>query len=86
MNNYETQTMTSLATGTNERRICSRCIMDESVPDIRYDENGECNYCKLHDILDAQFPIGDDGQKALNKLAKKLNAAAGSATKVVLVG
>ncbi len=27
-------------------RICRNCIMDESVPDIRFDQNGECNFCK----------------------------------------
>lgn len=26
-------------------KICTRCIMDKTVPDIRFDENGICNYC-----------------------------------------
>ena len=27
------------------RRICTRCVMDSSDPDIRFDESGVCNYC-----------------------------------------
>ena len=26
-------------------QICSRCVMDTSVPDIVFDDNGVCNYC-----------------------------------------
>ena len=26
-------------------RICTRCVMDTSVPDIRFDTDGVCNYC-----------------------------------------
>jgi N-acetyl sugar amidotransferase len=29
----------------NDYRICARCIMDTSDPDIRFDENGICNHC-----------------------------------------
>lgn len=27
-------------------RTCARCIMDESAPDIEFDSDGICNYCK----------------------------------------
>ena len=29
----------------NNYRICSRCVMDTTVHDITFDENGICNYC-----------------------------------------
>ena len=29
-----------------EVKICSRCIYDERVSSIIFDEKGECNYCK----------------------------------------
>jgi len=32
-----------------EKKICSRCIMDSSIPDIVFDENGMCNYCKEYE-------------------------------------
>jgi N-acetyl sugar amidotransferase len=27
-------------------QICTRCLMDDSVPDIRFDARGVCNYCE----------------------------------------
>lgn len=30
-------------------RICTRCIMDTSDPEIVFDERGECNHCKQYD-------------------------------------
>ncbi|PAV49236.1 ExsB family protein [Pseudomonas sp. HAR-UPW-AIA-41] len=28
-----------------EHRICSRCVMDDSAPEITFDDSGVCNYC-----------------------------------------
>jgi len=36
--------------------------MDDSVPGIWYDENGECNFCKLQDESEKQYPQGDKGR------------------------
>ena len=39
-------------------KICTRCIMDETVSDIRFDEKGVCNYCtEYFDKLD-KFNLG----------------------------
>src|SRR5690606_18338553 len=27
-------------------QICTRCVMDTSVNDIKFDDNGVCNYCE----------------------------------------
>ena len=32
-------------------RICSRCIMDTTDPDIAFDESGVCNHCHRYDRL-----------------------------------
>ncbi len=36
----------------SETRVCSRCVMDSSVPEIRFDAEGHCNYCRLHDNME----------------------------------
>src|SRR3989304_2717482 len=33
----------------NPYRICTNCIMDTSDSEIRFDENGICNYCNAFD-------------------------------------
>ena len=46
--------------------------MDSSVPDIVFDEEGICNYCKLHDKLDNAFPQGQEGHQILDKIIEKI--------------
>ena len=29
-----------------DKKICVKCIMDDTIPDIDFDEKGICNYCK----------------------------------------
>ena len=53
-------------------QMCKRCIMDSSVPYIQFDENGVCNYCKIHDSLEAQFPPGEAGKAALDKIVAEI--------------
>ena len=39
-------------------KICTRCIYDERVPDISFDENGVCNYCHQIESLKEQYGTG----------------------------
>jgi len=43
-------------------KICTRCVMDETDPDIAFDDKGICNYCKLHDELERQNPTRPLGE------------------------
>ena len=51
----------------NSKKICTRCIIDSTVPGVEFDQNGECNYCKIHDALVEAYPRGEKGQKILEK-------------------
>ncbi len=54
-------------------RICSRCIMDTTDPDIFFDENGVCNHCNQHDRVYAELvPNGPDAEKQLSKLVTRI--------------
>ncbi len=54
-------------------QICSRCIYDESVPSIRFDEKGICNYCKMVDALAAQYHTGKpEGEAAMQKIIEEI--------------
>lgn len=39
-------------------QICSRCIYDERVPSIQFDEEGVCNYCRQVENLVEQYGTG----------------------------
>lgn len=45
----------------NKLKICSRCIYDESVPAIEFDEKGVCNYCHMVDGLIQEYQTGKEG-------------------------
>ncbi len=57
-------------------KICSRCIMDTSDPDITFDEHGICNHCKRYEIeLPKRAFKGDDAKQKLVSLVKKIKQA-----------
>ena len=57
-------------------QICTRCIYDERVNAITFDEKGECNYCKQIDQLEKQYGTGtSEGDKALELIVKDVKKA-----------
>lgn len=57
-------------------RICSRCIYDERVNGITFDEDGVCNYCHQVDHLKEEFGTGTpDGTSKLEKIIAEIKEA-----------
>lgn len=57
----------------NGKQICSRCIYDESVPNIRFDNDGVCNYCHMVDGLLAEYHTGKpSGLEEINKIIEQI--------------
>ncbi len=67
-------------------RVCTRCVMDESVPDIWFDDAGECNYCKMHDRLSADNPNDARGAQRLAQIADAARAAGKGRDHDVVIG
>lgn len=40
----------------NHCQSCSRCVLDTTVPEIKFDEEGVCQYCKSHDLMLLEYP------------------------------
>ena len=53
-------------------KVCSRCVMDDKVEGIRFDEKGECTFCKIHDDLENKFPLNKETPKRLHNLVVKI--------------
>ena len=54
-------------------KICKRCIYDNSVPSIVFDEKGVCNYCKMTDDLISEYGTGNTkGEKILSDIIEEL--------------
>jgi len=58
---------------TSEYRICTRCLMDTTDPDILFDGQDVCNHCHDHDRLMKQKVItGKAGEEYLQKLVEQM--------------
>lgn len=47
------------------RRVCARCVCDDTFPNIEFDDQGVCSYCMLHDEMDRAIPDGPAGEAIL---------------------
>jgi hypothetical protein len=52
-----------------EYKQCTRCIADNSIPGVSFNDVGECSLCSFHDKLDELYPEND---AALAELEKKI--------------
>jgi len=54
-------------------QVCSRCIYDETVSNIYFDEQGVCNYCLSSDELLEQYNTGkEEGRRELDRIMKQI--------------
>ena len=58
-----------------EMQVCKRCVQDSTVPGIKFDSEGICNFCHLHDKMEEIYPNGAKGQMKLEKIFAKIRKA-----------
>ena len=58
---------------TKDYRICTRCIMDTSDPDIWFDEQGVCSHChKYEDLIQGKSYLRKKEPRALERLVDEI--------------
>ncbi len=67
-------------------QVCSRCIMDTTVPRITFNSEGVCNFCIFHDQLEEEHPQGEVGKAYLNKIYNKVRRVSKTAKYDCVVG
>ena len=55
--------------------ICTRCIYDHTVPNISFDGEGVCNYCRQIEAMEREYPTGAEGAAKLQTLVDEMKAA-----------
>ncbi len=61
---------------TGGYRICVKCIMDSSDPEIQFDQQGRCNHCRRYDERMAnEWFTGDAAQQRLDRLVANVRRA-----------
>lgn len=58
-----------------ENKLCTRCVMDTTAPNIQFDHEGVCNFCHIHDALEKKHPLGIEGAKVLSMLVNDVKAS-----------
>jgi len=60
----------------NSIRVCSRCVMDSTVPDIVFDSDGVCNCCKEYDAkVEEDLHYNEEGLKSIGEMVEKIKNA-----------
>lgn len=59
----------------NRPRICSKTVLDTTIPGITFDENGVCHYVKIYEWLDRQYPIINGYSPLLENLIKEIKSS-----------
>jgi N-acetyl sugar amidotransferase len=56
-------------------QVCTRCVQDSTIPGIRFNKQGVCNFCEMHDKLEKIFPNKLEGNAILEKIFTKIMQA-----------
>ncbi len=56
------------------KSVCARCVLDDTVPGIRFDDWGVCNHCGLYDKLDRKFARTVESESRFLRLIDKIKA------------
>ena len=55
-------------------RICTRCIMDTTDPEISFDDQGVCNHCHDYDRqIRQRVMTGASGRRHVENLARRIS-------------
>lgn len=62
-----------------EYQICTRCVMDTTDPDITFDNQGECNHCRVatQRLKENWFP-NDEGKQRLDEISQEIKSNRGN--------
>ena len=44
---------------------CSRCLSNQTIQSLSLDTNNICQFCKIHDEMDKEYPLNDNSEKKL---------------------
>lgn len=53
-------------------KICSRCVLDTTVPRIHFDPAGICQFCRIHDELEKEFPLNQTSEEKFKQLIDRV--------------
>ena len=49
-------------------KICKLCVSNSSINSLKLDADGICQFCKIHDEMEAEYPLNENSFKELIKI------------------
>ena len=53
-------------------KICKKCVCDDSISSLKLDKNGICQFCKIHDEMEKEYPLNEKSFSNLLEICKKI--------------
>ena len=51
---------------------CNSCLSNETIQSINLDSNNICQFCKIHDEMEKEYPLNENSEKRLFEIAEKI--------------
>ena len=51
---------------------CNRCLSNQTIQSINLDSNNICQFCKIHDEMNNEYPLNENSEKKLFEITKKI--------------
>ncbi len=51
---------------------CKVCLSNETIPNLKFDTEGICQFCNMHDEMNKEFPLNSNSEKEIFKIAQKI--------------
>ena len=67
-------------------QVCTRCVCDDSIPGISFDENGECSLCKNYDLIEQEFPLSEATEQKFQQIVDAIKKSRRNAKYDCLIG
>ncbi|AGB02441.1 N-acetyl sugar amidotransferase [Methanoregula formicica] len=55
-----------------KKQICARCVCDDSIPGITFDNRGVCSLCKNYDLIELEFPSNENTYKKFQQIVDNI--------------
>ena len=65
---------------------CKRCLSNLTISSIKLDKNGNCQFCKIHEEMEKEFPLNKNSEKNLLRFAEKIKVDGKNAKYDCVVG
>jgi len=69
-----------------KNQVCTRCVCDDSIPGISFDENGVCSLCKNYDLIEQEFPLGEATEQKFQQIVDTIKKRRRNARYDCLIG